>query len=476
MAIKPEIEDRQLPQFGLRDSQIALSGINHRSAQLSLRECFASSQERSGSAVTKVLRIDAGRFDGPDECVLISTCNRVELVSSWTESVKMEPSGCGGQQKSAVSDTTWKNVAEQVFAEISGLEPQDFRSTLYHYRGREAVGHLFGVAAGLDSMVLGEPQILGQVKRAYFEALTQGTAKSSLNQLFQSAFAAAKRVRCETELGRHSLSVCYAASLLAEQIFGDLSQARVMVVGAGDTAELAIKNFKSRGVKHLFVLNRSEDRALEVGRRYQATSLGLEGLETHLAEVDIVVGAVTLSATQKPIVSFDHAARAQHLRRNRPQFFVDLSVPRSMDENIDSLTDVYLYNVDHLKDIVERNKLIRQVEAQRAKILLEEEVDKYLRVARERSFDPLVKTLQSRLRLHVVQESQKVMKRLKRSGLGIDEQEIVGQALNQVAEAVLAKALHAPLKALKEQAPYDPGLLSAFCDLFELKSDDKFDQ
>jgi glutamyl-tRNA reductase len=318
-------------------------GINHKTAPVALREKLAFAPEQVPDALHQL----ATQLE-IDDAVILSTCNRTELYFS----------GAAEQ-------------AEQVLHWLAGfhqLKLQELQQHLYLYQEQEAVKHLMRVAAGLDSLVLGEPQILGQVKQAYNQSRQAGTINPQFERLFQKTFAVAKEVRTETDIGANAVSVAFAAVSLAKQIFGKLEQVRVLLIGAGETIELVARHLTEQGANQLSVANRTYERAETLAKQFNAQVLTLAQVPARLHEADIVISS---TASTLPIVGKGMVEHALKQRRHKPMFLVDLAVPRDIEEQVTELEDAYLYTVDDLQSIVAQNLNNRQQAAEQAGVMIE---------------------------------------------------------------------------------------------------------
>ena len=427
---------------------VALAGVNHRSATVAVRERLAMNGERQERALEEIFSLSP-----VDEAVVVSTCNRVELVIAG---------------KQSQLDLLTPEL-DGIFSRISGVSTEALRPHLYQHSSRGAVNHLFRVAAGLDSMVLGEPQILGQLKTAYRVAQEVGTTKSVLNRLFHRAFRVAKVVRTRTKIGHHAVSVCFAAREVAQQIFGDLRDASVMVFGAGEMGTLALKHFQSAGAVQPYVVNKTLARACELAEQSGGVPLTFQNVPSFLSKADVVIGACTLTPGDPPLVTRAQVEAAQRLRQGRPQFFVDLSVPRNFDTGLDGLSDVFLYNIDDLDSIVQRNLAGRELEVDRAQVFVDEEVDRFCGWLAARDVENSIRELASQVNLYSDIEIAKTLRRLRREGgEGISETQLQA-ALQDLANGLLAKVLHQPITSVRELSAVEPSALAQFRKLFLAK-------
>ncbi|GFK94245.1 Glutamyl-tRNA reductase [Fundidesulfovibrio magnetotacticus] len=404
---------------------IHLFGLNHRTAGVDVRECFALKDQEAFEACVHAL----GR--AVDEVMVLSTCNRVELL------VVAKP-GSGAAQK--VLDC---------WAESSGRESPDLAPHVYAHKGLDAVEHLFRVASGLDSMVLGEPQILGQLKQAYKASVEKNQAKVVVNRLLHKAFSVAKRVRTETGIGASAVSISYAAVELAKRIFGDMADKKAMLVGAGEMAELAATHLAGAGVRELRVVNRTFARAEELAQRFKGKAHVFSELIGRLPEVDIVI---TSTGSAEPIIRARDIKDVLKKRRQRPMFFIDIAVPRDIDPDVNSLDNVYLYDIDDLKEVVEENKAQRQAEAEKAREIIAVETAKFGTWLDSLDLQPTIVDLLGRGEDLARKELAKTLRRL-----GPDCPEETRAAVETLALTLARKLYHDPLVFLKRRSQEDGG-------------------
>ena len=333
--------------------EIVLIGLNHRTASVELRERMAFTPEQAREAAEQL------RSRGIlEETLVLSTCNRSELYGVPREDAA---DGAGS--------------VELFLASFHQLSPGELNGSLYRHRDQQAVRHLFRVAAGLDSMLLGEAEILGQVRDAYQIALDRGETGPVLNRMFQAALEVGKRVRHETELGTRPVSVAFAGVKLAERIFGKLNHHRVLILGAGATSEQVLRHLADRDVKHLRVLNRSPEHAVDLAARFGGEVVPWEKFNAALEWPDLIVTSVSAG---EPILSRAMIERAMAARGNRALLLIDLGVPRNVAPDVSDIYNTYLYNIDDLTEIVEQNKKARAAEIPRAEAIVEEQVNKFL--------------------------------------------------------------------------------------------------
>jgi glutamyl-tRNA reductase len=332
--------------------KVALIGCNHRTAPVELRERIAFSAQQALEAAGELRR--QGILE---EAVVVSTCNRSELY------------GVPGENAATTTE-----AMEDFLAGFHRMPRKVLDGKTFRYVGTDAVRHLFQVAAGLDSMLLGEAEILGQLRTAYSQALEHGATGPVLNRAFQGALEVGKRVRSETEVGTRPMSVALAGVKLAERVFGNLKGHRALIVGAGAVADQVLEHLRSRGIGGIQVVNRSYDRAAELAERMDAQAIRWEAFESVLAMPDVVVTSVSGGA---PILTREMLQRAIEARGGRPMFVIDLGVPRNVDAKAAGLYSLYLYNIDDLGEIVEQNKKARESEVPRAQAIIDEQISKF---------------------------------------------------------------------------------------------------
>ncbi|KAF1009736.1 MAG: Glutamyl-tRNA reductase [Luteibacter sp.] len=414
-------------------------GLNHLTAPVSLRE-----QVAFDTSVTPEALGDLTRQPGVEEAMILSTCNRTELYVSVTEG--------------------FEGVPGQWLSHQHRLTPQRLDEFLYRHDEQDAVRHMFRVATGLDSMVLGEPQILGQVKDAYQQARSAQTLKAPMERLLQHTFAVAKRVRTDTRIGAHTVSVAYTAVRLAEQVFTDLRQACVLLIGAGETIELAAKHLADKKVRRLIVANRTLENAQELAGRHGAYAIALADLPRHLAEADIVISS---TASRLPVVTRGMVADAIVQRRRRPMFMVDIAVPRDIEAEVAQLDDVYLYGIDDLKQVIDENRRSRELAAREADAIIDLQVERYMAWRRALTLrNPAVdmRTAAESHRDEVLAKAQAMLAK----GRPAEE------ALAFLANTLTNKLLHTPSARLRDAAlSGDLDLLHAAGRLYGLDPDDE---
>jgi len=420
-----------------------VAGMNHRTAPVEMREQLALEEEK----VREILSDLAGR-GLLDEVMILSTCNRVEVYG-----VAAVP----GEARSAAFGRLGTH---------RGVSGHDLEPLLYTVTGDEAALHAFRVAASLDSMVLGEPQILGQVKDAFALAQSAGTAGPVLHALMSQAFSAAKRVRSETEIGRLAVSISYAAVELARKIFEALAGKAVLLVGAGEMSELAARHLVDQGALPLYVTNRTWSRAQELARGLGGIAVPFDQLEATLGMVDIVI---TSTAAPEPIVTAAHARSALQTRRGRPLFFIDIAVPRNVEAAVNDVANAFCYDIDDLRSVVEANIKERQREALRAETLLEREVVKFADRLQHLEVVPTIVSLREKLEDIRRAELARALGRLPAAD---DETRRVMETLSQ---SIVNKVLHAPMVKLKDSSRAGHGRrwTEMISELFGLRGPDR---
>jgi len=396
------------------------AGLSHKNAPVALREQLALDEDKLRELLRDLLAAGSLR-----EAVVVSTCNRVELYGV--------ADAAGAARASA-------------FARLCrhrGVDPASVEPLLYTHEEEDAIRHAFRVAASLDSMMIGEPQILGQVKDAFALAQACETVGPALHTLFTQAFAVAKRVRTETEIARHAVSVSFAAVELAKKIFAGLGGRAVLLIGAGKMGELAAKHLVEQGAFPVYVANRTWARAQEMARALSGTAVPFDDLATPLAAVDIVV---TSTGAPAPIVTRAHVERVMHGRGARPLFFIDIAVPRDVEPGVDGIEGVYCYDIDDLKQVVDANIRERLREAQRAEALVEREVAKFRARLGDVEVIPTIVSLRERLEEIRRAEVKRTLSRLP------DATPETRAAIEAMSASLINKILHAPITKLRESS------------------------
>ena len=390
-------------------------GLNHQTASIDIRERASFGPDSVQQALTELVQ-----SGGIREAAILSTCNRTEVY-------------CG--QESAGHDhlVTW-------LARHSGLDSARLSGIVYRHPNEEAVRHAFRVASGLDSMVLGEPQILGQMKDAFHTALRIGTTGKVLNNLFQRAFNVAKQVRTDTAIGKNAVSVAYTGVSLAKRIFTRLSDQNVLLIGAGETIELVARHLRQNQVRHILIANRSIERAQVLADEVNSEAITLSQIPDRLPEADIVV---TSTASPLPILGKGAFEAALKKRRHRPMFILDLAVPRDVEPEVGQLRDAYLYTVDDLRSLVEENRVLRRQAAAEAENIIDLQVVKFMRWMRALDSVSIIRTYREGLDALKRHEMEKALRQLERG-------EDPGTVLEKFASDLANKIAHRPTQVLRQ--------------------------
>ena len=398
-----------------------LIGVNHRSSPLEIRERLVFPADAMGEALRALIRLPE-----IDEGMLLSTCNRTEVIAL------------------ARSDHDRVIRALKAFlARERSFDPEELDAVVYIKVGSEVVRHVFRLGVGLDSMILGEPQILGQVKDAYGEASKHGVLGSQMRGLLERSFAVAKKVRTSTAIGRSPVSVSYAAVELAHKIFGDLSERSVLILGAGETAELAVRHLRANGIRSIYVVNRTFSRAEALAREFQGEAAPYDCFLECLEKVDILI-----SSTSAPehVLSFDDATKVIRLRRSRPLFLIDIAVPRDVDPAVNQIDNMYLYDIDDLRRVADAGLEERRLAAQHAERLIDREVIAYGKWARAEEIAPTIVELRDKL--HRMREAELGRFESRLRGLEPDQRRFIAE----LTSSLINKVLHDPIRHLKHSA------------------------
>ena len=414
------------------NKQIILMGLNHKTAGVDVREKFA---------LTDVENFEQGLMAHcpVQECMALSTCNRVEIVVVAKQVPERE-----------VMDSL-----VEYWAGVCKGDPELLLENIYRYSGQDAVKHVFTVASSLDSMIMGEPQILGQLKDAYRSAVDKGTAKTIVNRLLHKSFSVAKRIRTETAIASSAVSISYAAVELARKIFGDLQGTKAMLVGAGEMAELAATHLLRNGVQEIIIANRTLSRAKALAENLGGEPIQIENMPDRLHEVDIVI-----SSTGSPVsvIRTKDVKAVLKRRKNKPMFFIDIAVPRDIDPDVNSLDNVYLYDIDDLKDVVDENMAQRQEEATKAYAVVDLETQTFGNWLNSLKLQPTIVDLVDKAEDVAVRELNKTLKRLGQ----VDDR--TRKSLETLVLSVARKALHEPICFLKRRTQ-EEGSAERFIDL-----------
>src|ERR1700734_444300 len=396
---------------------IVLLGLNHKTAPIELRERLAIGPQELEEATRSLLQAP-----GVLEGMILSTCNRVELLTS------QEPDA--------------PHLLD-FLGNYFGIEPQLLAPHLYEYRQQDAVRHLFRVACSLDSMVIGEPQILGQVKSSYLAARSAGAVRGHLDKVLQRAFVVAKRVRSETQIGTTSVSIASVAVELAKKIFGSLEGKRVLLVGAGKMSEQAARHLLAQGAGAVLVANRTHERAAQLAQRFGGRAIQFDDLYAHADQADIII---TSTGSPRPVFRREHAQHFLQQRRGRPMFFIDIAVPRDVDPEVNKLDGIFLYDIDDLQSVAGSHLKERGKEAELAEAMILAEVDKYQRRLHALNVAPEIVRFQQSAEQIRQGELRRLASRLQTLS---PEQQTAVEALTR---SLVNKFLHRPVQAIKAAA------------------------
>ncbi|HMF92304.1 MAG TPA: glutamyl-tRNA reductase [Candidatus Angelobacter sp.] len=398
-----------------------LIGVNHHTAPLELRERLAVSEERLPDVVSTLVK-----QPGVDEGMVLSTCNRVEVLTSTRQGADL------------------RGFLRSYFG-LGNDEDDKLDSHVYEFEKREAVRHVFRVASSLDSMVVGEPQILGQVKEAYAVARGLGAVHSALDALLSRAFAVAKRVRSETAIGSSTVSIASVAVELAEKIFGSLENKTVFLLGAGKMAELAARHLMARGAGKVMICNRTYERALELAESFGGQAVPFDRMHQFTDHADIIL--TSMGATE-PVFRKEHGEALLRVRKNRPVFFIDIAVPRNVAPEVNKVDGLFVYDVDDLQSIASKNTAERKREAERAEKIIDLEVDRFASRMKSLEVVPTILSLQEYCETIRQAEIDRIRGRL---GQISPDQEAAIEAMSR---AIINKLLHTPITTLKSSAAH----------------------
>lgn len=413
-------------------------GLSHHTAPLDVREQVAIAPDQAESALRDLLSADGVRH-----AAILSTCNRTELYMDGAP--------------------TADSAAADWLGRFRRFPDAKLAPYLYRYRDEAAVRHVLRVATGLDSLVLGEPQILGQLKSAWRQAREAGALGAELERLFQRSFAVAKRVRSSTEIGANPVSVAYASVRLARQIYENLKDCTVMLIGAGDTMELVARHLREQGCTRLVVANRSLDRAQALAERFSGYAVALDDLPTHLAEADIIISS---TASQEPVLTRVMLENALKTRRRRPVFIVDLAVPRDVEPSVAELDDIFLYTIDDLREVIEHGLKLRREAAEEAERMIDLEVGHFMEWLRGQDAVPAIR------RYRETAEHQRD-ELLQRARAMLARGEPPEKALDYLAHNLTRRLMHPPSVHLRAAAERSRGeVLEAAERLLGLDPDD----
>ena len=419
--------------------KLLVTGVSHKTAPVEVRERLAFGETALPAALRALVS-----HAGVNEALVLSTCNRVEIAVSSDDAVNPE---------AAVSS---------FLQESHGVAPEALGPCLYSHEGRDAIHHLFRVASSLDSMVVGEPQILGQLKAAYAHAKANDCLNGLLETIVARAFSVAKRVRSETGIGQMAVSVSYAAVELARKIFGTLDGRTVMIVGSGKMSELAARHLRRSGAAHIFVTNRTYERARELATLFQGTPVEYNRFLGMMPEVDILIAS---SGAPHYILTKEEMQRVISARRNKPMFLIDIAVPRNIEPSVNQVDNIFLYDIDDLQEVVNSNLRERNKEAERAEELVAQEVERMMARLKVQEVAPTIVSLQEQLEQIRMGEIERARRKL---GPLTPEQE---NALEVLTRGIINKIAHGPISELRRQAGRPDGvhIIDAIRQVFHLK-------
>ncbi|MEE8319505.1 MAG: glutamyl-tRNA reductase [bacterium] len=397
--------------------EIVIVGLSHKSAPVEVREKISFAED----VLDEGLKSLSG-YKNVTEAMILSTCNRVEICAI-----------------SPKKDAAVEDIAS-FLSEYHSVERKKIDPHLYTFSGEEAIGHMFKVASSLDSMVVGEPQILGQVKDAFTCAINAKSTGNVLNRLLHKTFSVAKRVRTETRIATSAVSIPYAAVELAKKIFGDLEGKTVMLIGAGEMAELAARHLLNSGVKHIFVTNRTFERAEKLAEVFEGSAVQFDDLHQQMELADIIISSTGAPTT---ILGKKDVTGVIKKRRNRPMFFIDIAVPRDIETSVNDIENVYLYDIDDLEGVVQANMKARGKEAAKAEKIVLEEVDQFNNWMMSSEAFPTIVMLKEWAETIRKDEVSKTLKRMH------DLSEVDQKRIEAMTEAILNKILHRPISRMK---------------------------
>ena len=417
------------------------TGFNYKTAPVEIREKLAITENNYGLILEKLNSIE----DVYEICV-ISTCNRVELYGVSNDNV--------GKVKEEIL---------RILSQYSAVPVNTLKDYLFFYTNKEAIRHIFRVSSSLDSMVIGEPQIVCQFKDSFTKAKEYKAVRHILTRLFDKALNVSKKIRTSTGISRRAVSVSYAAVLLAKKIFGDLKDKNVLIIGAGEMAELAAKHLHSLNVKHIFVSNRTFEKAVELADKFSGSAIRFEKIQEFLPEADIIIVS---TGAKEPILKKEDVKRATKSRKD-PLFIIDISVPRNVEESINELEGVYLYNIDDLKQVVNSNLEERKMEAQRAEFIIDEEVEKFVKWLNTLKVSPVISSVRDYADKLRQQQLEKLFKQM--PYLNEKERETIDLAMR----SLINKLLHRPTMYIKDKAAKEGNteVVKIFEDMFSSKWD-----
>lgn len=422
----------------MKKQAIGIIGLNHNTAPLEIREKLHIKEESIPELLARIRR------EGINEAVVISTCNRTEIYYSGDD------------------DDEMVRKIRRVLADTAHAEDNLFDNYMYAFTDEEAFRHLFLVASGLDSMVIGEPEIFGQVKEAYRIAASTRSTGFFLNKTFHKTFNVAKRIRTETRIGYNPLSISSMAVELAKKIFGNLDEKKILVVGAGEMCETALKYFQKEGLSNIFITNRTYQKAYKLADEIIGEARPFETLFELLTMVDVVL---TSTGSDAPLITLDMLHMAMKKRKNRPIFFIDIAVPRDVDPSVNDMDNVYLYDIDDLKELSQKHLSNRVKESEKAHVIIEDEAAKFSDWFERIDLNPLIGHIMATADNIRNSEIKKTMARL------TDKDPEIANAIDAMTRSIMNKLVHPYLALLKDTQ--DPAVLDKLKKLFQFEDDDE---
>ncbi len=421
--------------------EIFATGLNYKTAPVEVREKLAISEDSYSSILEKINRIPSIY-----ECTVLSTCNRVEIYG--------------------ISDNPEESYLDilKILSSYSGLKVEDLKKYIFLYRDKDAIKHIFQVSSSLDSMVIGEPQIVCQFKDSFTKAKESKAVKHVMTRLFDKAMNVSKKIRTSTGISKRAVSISYAAIELAKKIFGDLSDKNVLLLGAGEMAELAARHLASAGVRHIFVSNRTFEKAVQLADEFGGSAIRFNKLFEFLPEADIIIVS---TGAKEPILKKEHFKEVDRIRQGKPVFIIDISVPRNVSDDVNEIENVFLYNIDDLKMVVDKNLEERKIAAESAKILIDEEVAKFDRWLKQLHVSPVI----AKVRNYADEIREKQLERLFRDMPYLNEKE--KENIDLAVRAIINKLLHRPTMYIKDRATKENSEI--YVDIFEEMFSPKWD-
>ncbi|WP_456465464.1 glutamyl-tRNA reductase [Persephonella sp.] len=421
--------------------EIFATGLNYKTAPVEVREKLALSEENYADILDKISKIPSIY-----ECTVLSTCNRVEIYG--------------------ISDNPEESYLDilKILSSYSGLKVEDLKKYIFMYKDKDAIKHIFQVSSSLDSMVIGEPQIVCQFKDSFLKAKENKAVKHIMTRLFDKAMNVSKKIRTSTGISKRAVSISYAAIELAKKIFGDLSDKNVLLLGAGEMAELAARHLASAGVRHIFVSNRTFEKAVQLADEFGGSAIRFNKLFEFLPEADIIIVS---TGAKEPILRKEHFKDVEKVRQGKPVFIIDISVPRNVSEDVNEIENVFLYNIDDLKMVVDKNLEERKIAAESAKILIDEEVAKFDRWLKQLHVNPVI----AKVRNFADEIREKQLERLFRDMPYLNEKE--KENIDLAVRSIINKILHRPTVYIKDKATKENSEI--YIDIFEEMFSSKWD-